>query len=169
MSTKPSIPYRTAVGIEASVVIGTTVTAIISPPNTRTAVVEITAIVAAIDGEVPYTCTPYYRTKEVVGGHQKTVLPVVQNGTQIAQAIAVVVAIDIGRRVNTKEVIEVNLVGIIILLVVEVKLVSHLVRQVKSLFLCTFKTHCVGTQAGCHHKHQGDKNLFHSSVVLSCL
>ena len=81
--------------------------------------------------------------------------------------MAVIDTIEVGRRINTKEVIEVDLVGIVILLVVEVKLVCHLIRQIESLCLCTFETHCIGTHPGCHHKYCGENKLFHSSVVFS--
>ena len=130
MSAKPTIPYRAAIAVEASMMMVAAVSAIIGSPHTRTAVVEVTTIVAAVDGEVPYSGAPYNRAKEVVGCPQKAVLPVMEDAAQVTQTIAVVVAIDVGRRVNTKEVVEVDLIGIVILLVVEVKLICHFVRQV---------------------------------------
>lgn len=161
-----SVPVRTTVGIVATMVVVATMSAIVRTPNNRTAVVEVATIVITIDREVPTACTPDDGAEEVVGSRQQIVLPVVQDAAQVAQAIAVVAAIDVGRRINPKEVIEVDFVGIVILLVVEVELIGHLVRQVESLCLCTLKTHCIGAYEGCHHKHQGKHNLLHSCIVL---
>ena len=154
MTSQTSVPDRTTVAIEAVAIVATTVTAIIGNPNGGTAVVEITAIVIAVDGEVPTASTPQNRTQEVVGCRQKAVLPVVQNAAKVVQTIGIVAAIKVGRRINPQEIVEVDLVCVIILLVVEVELIRHLVRQVESLCLSTLETHCADTHPGCHH-HQG--------------
>ena len=169
VTAKATIPERTTMGIEAGMMIGMAVSTIVRYPYARTAIKEVTTIVIAVNGEEPTASTPYYRTKEVVSSHQEDVLPVVQNATQVTQTMVVIDAIEVGRRIDTDEVIEVDLVGIVILLVVEVKLVCHLIRQIESLCLCTFETHCIGTHPGCHHKYCGENNFFHSFVVLNCL
>ena len=169
VAAKTSVPMRATVSIEAIVIVEAAVSATIGNPYAGTAIVVVATIVVTVDGEVPASSTPNDRTKEVVGCHQQAVLPVVQDAAEVVQAIAVVAAVEVGRRIDTQEVVEVDLVGVVILLVVEIELVGHLVRQVESLCLCTFKTHCVGAVEGCHHKHQGENKLFHSSVVFICL
>ena len=168
VTAKASVPYRTTIGIEATLVVETAVSAIIRSPHAGASIEVIAAIVVAIDGEVPAACTPHDRTQEVIGNHQEVVLPVVQDAAEVVQSVAVIAAVEIRRRINTKEVIEVDFVGIVVLLLVEVQLVCHLVRQVESLCLCAVETHCIGTHPGCHHKNCGENKLFHSRIFL-CL
>ena len=66
MTSQTTIPMWTTIAIEAVVIVATTMSAIIGNPYRRTAVVEVTAIVIAVDGEVPTTCTPYNWTEEVI-------------------------------------------------------------------------------------------------------
>ena len=169
VTSQTTIPNRTAIAIEAVAIVAATVSAIIGNPYRRTAIVEVTAIVVAVDGEVPTTCTPSYRAEEIIGCHQEIVLPVVQDAAEVVETIRVVVAIEIGGSVDTKEVVEVDLIGVVILLVVEVELIGHLIGQVESLCLCTLETHCAGTHPGCHHDYEGEKELFHSCIFLCCL
>ena len=124
MASQTSVPDRTTVAIEAVAIVATTVTTIIGNPNAGTAIVEITAIVIAVDGEVPTASTPQNRTQEVVGCRQEAVLPVVQNAAKVVQTIGIVAAIKVGRRINPQEIVEVDLVCVIILLVVVVPSLS---------------------------------------------
>jgi hypothetical protein len=80
--------------------------------------------------------------------------------------MVVIDTIEVRRRINIDEIIQVYLIGIVILLIVEIELIGHLVCQIESLCLCTFKTHCIDTHPDCHHKYCGENKLFHSSVVF---
>ena len=150
VATKSSVPVRAAVGIVATVVIVPTVSAVVRPPHYGTAVIEVAAVVVAVDGEVPSAGTPYDGAQEVVGSHEEVVLPVVQDVTQIVQPVVIIAAIDVGRGVQSQEVVKVDLVCVVVLLVVQVQLIRHLVRQVESLGPGAFKTHCIGCDEGCH-------------------
>ena len=153
MSTQSSAPDWAAIGVEPSMMIVAAVTATIGNPHAGTAEVKIVAIVIAIDREEPAACPPHDGTEEIVRCKQQAVLPVVQDAAEIVDSVVVIDTIKVGRRVDTEEVVEVDLVGIVILLVVEVEFIRHLVRQVESLGLSTFETHCMGTHPGCHHEH----------------
>jgi len=166
MTAKASVPYRTAMSVETCMMVEAAVTASVGNPYAGTTVVEVVAIVVAIDGEEPAACTPSDRTEEIVGCKKQAVLPVVQDAAQVVQTIVVITTIEVGRRTNPQKIVEVDFVGIVILLVVEVEFVCHLVRQVEGFCLCATETHCIGTRVGYHRKHQGENNLFHSSVVL---
>lgn len=152
-TAKASVPMRTTIDIEASAMVETAVSAIIGTPYARATIVEVAAVVVAVDREEPAAGTPHDRAEEVIGSRQEAVLPVVEYAAQVVQAIAVVVAIDIAWRIDTEEVVKVDFVGIVVLLFVEVQLVCHLVRQVECLCLCAFQTHCTCAHAGGHHKH----------------
>ena len=154
VTPESTVPNRTTIYVVASIVMCTAVSTIVGNPYRRAAVVEVATIVITIDREVPTACTPNDRTQEVVGCYKEIVLPVVKYAAKVAHTIAVVAAVKVGRRINPQEVIEVDLVCIVILLVVEIELIGHLVRQVKSLCLSTLETHCADTHPGCHH-HQG--------------
>ena len=45
--------------------------------------------------------------------------------------------------------VEVNLVGVVVLLLVEVELVGHLVGEVEGFAACVFVTHCIGGYCQC--------------------
>ena len=70
VTAKPSVPYWTTIAIEAIVMIVTAVSARISSPYNRPAVVEVVTAVVIVDREEPSVSTPNDRTKEIVGGRQ---------------------------------------------------------------------------------------------------
>lgn len=144
-------------------------TAKIGFPYSRTAVEEVVVtitVILTVDGEYPSSRLPRHGVAEVVSSHEDIVLPVLQDAAQVAQAVVVVIAIEVGLGVNVEQVVKVDFIGILILLVVEVELVCHLVREVECFCLCAGERHCSGTHLGSHHKHQGEDNLFHSSMVF---
>ena len=96
----------------------TAVSTMIGNIDTGITIIEESTIVVPINGEQPMSGTPYNGTQEVVGSEKQAVLPVVQDATQVVDSVVVINAIEIGRRPDTEEVVEVDLVGIIILLVV---------------------------------------------------
>ena len=167
VTTHSTIPYRPTISVEAPMMVITAVSSTIGNINARIAVIEEPAIVVPIDGEEPMSSTPDNRTQEIIGSEEQTVLPVIQDATQVVDSVVIINTIEIGRRPDTEEVIEVDLIGIIILLAVEIELIGHLVGQVESLCLCTFETHCLGTHPGCHHDYERKDKLFHSRIVFA--
>ena len=154
-AAKTTVPMRTTSGVEPAVVVVSAVSAPIGDVHTRTAVVVVAAVVVAVDGEMPRSSPPDDGAEEVVSSRQQRVLPVVEDAAEVVEAIAVVASVDVRRRINPEEVVEIDFVGIVILLVVEVKLIGHLVRQVESFCLSTSETHCIGACESCHGKHHG--------------
>ena len=68
---------------------------------------------------------------------------------EVFVAVAPVDAFDFVGGVDAEEVVEVNLVGVVVLLLVEVELVGHLVGEVEGFAACVFVTHCIGGYCQC--------------------
>jgi hypothetical protein len=164
VTTHSTIPYRPTIAVETSMMVVMTVSATIGYPNTGIAIIEEPAIITRIYRKKPMSGAPYNRTQEIIGCKKQAILPIVQDATQVADSVVVIDTIEVGRSTYTEEVIEVDLVGIIILLVVEVEFIGHLIGQVESFCLCTFETHCIGTHPGCHHDYERKDKLFHSRI-----
>ena len=92
------------------------------------------------DAEVPET-VPVERAIEIVGCAESAILPVKEDIAEVEVALCPVVSEDIIGRVDTHQIVEVNLKGCLILFLREVKLVSHLVCEEESLLLSLLITH----------------------------
>ena len=76
-------------------------------------------------------------------------MPVVEYAAEVFVAVAPVDAFDFVGGVDAEEVVEVDLVGVVVLLLVEVELVGHLVGEVEGFATCVFVTHCIGGYRQC--------------------
>ena len=154
------IPRVTAVVVPA-------VTAIIAIVEVRATEIVVVAIgVAGIDAEVPVTCVPIEWTVEVTGCTIGRILPVEQNITEIKVTMRPIGSIQVVVTVDTHQVVEVYLVGGLVLILCEVQLVCHLVREEQGLLTCLLVAHGIGRY--CHHEQrsQGKYKLLHNCMYL---
>ena len=108
----------------------------------RTTEEEVVAMrIARIDTEVPEAIAPVERTVEVRGTAVSAILPVEQDVAQVEVALPPVDTVEVVVVVNTHEVVEIDLIGCFILLVGEVKLIGHLIREEKRLIARLAVTH----------------------------
>ena len=104
----------------------------------------VTVWIAGIHTEVPIACVPVEWTIEITGVAVHAVLPVEQNITQIQVAALPVEAVQVVIVVDAHQVVEVDFVCSLILVIGEVELVCHLVRQEQSLPTRLVVTHGLG-------------------------
>lgn len=160
---------RTTRDIVACVVVEASVAAAIAPEHARVVVVEVTYAVVTIDGEMPGTTIPRYRIQEVICCGKDGPLPVEEDVAKVGIAICQVVAInEVILCGETEQVVEVDFVAVIVLLIVQVKLVCHLVRDETGFFASAFVTHGVCGE-GAAGEDEGEDNLFHSCILFRVL
>lgn len=112
--------------------------------------VEIVAVrVAGIHAEVPITGIPIQWAIEVSGISVHAVLPVEQNVAQVQIAPFPINTVQVVVVVYTHEVVQVYFVCGFVLVIGQIQLISHLVRQEKSLLASLFITHGVGRYCYC--------------------
>lgn len=104
----------------------------------------VTVWIAGVHTEVPIACIPIKRAIEIGGIAVHVVLPIKQNVTQVQIAALPVESEQVVIVVDAHQVVEVNLVCSLILVIGEVQLVSHLVRQEQGLPTRLVVTHGVG-------------------------
>lgn len=104
----------------------------------------VTVWIAGVHTEVPIACVPVEWTIEITGVAVHAILPIEQNITQIQVAALPVEAVQVVIVVNAHQVVEVDFVCSLILVIGEVELVCHLVRQEKSLPTRLVVTHGLG-------------------------
>lgn len=104
----------------------------------------VTVWIAGVHTEVPIACIPIKRAIEIGGIAVHAVLPIKQNVTQVQIAALPVESEQVVIVVDAHQVVEVNLVCSLILVIGEVQLVSHLVRQEQGLPTRLVVTHGVG-------------------------
>ena len=109
-----------------------------------TEVEVVTVWVAGVHAEVPIACVPIKRAIKIGGIAVHAVLPIEQNVTQVQVAALPVESEQVVIVVDAHQVVEVNLVCSLILVIGEVQLVCHLVRQEKGLPASLVVTHGVG-------------------------
>lgn len=104
----------------------------------------VTVWIAGVHTEVPIACVPIERTIEITGIAVHAILPIEQYVTQVQVAALPVEAVQVVVVVDAHQVVEVNLIGSLILVIGEVELVCHLVRQEKGLPTRLVVTHGLG-------------------------
>jgi hypothetical protein len=121
------------------------VTSTIGGVEVRTAEVEVVTVrITCIDTEVPVACVPVEGAVEVRGSNKCVPLCFQQDVTHVEVTALPISSINIINAGDTHQVVEVDLVGSFILLVRQVQLISHLVRQKECLVTCLFVTHGMG-------------------------
>ena len=145
------------------------VTTTIGDIEVRTSEVEVVTMrVAEINAEVPVACLPVEGTVEIAGCHKGVPLPVVKDIAQVEITTLPVGAEHVSTTCHSHEIVEIDLVGCLVLLVVQIQLVSHLISQEQGLVASLLVAHGVGgSSANCHH-HQCEKQLLHNRIVLNC-
>ena len=132
----------------------------------RTSEEEVVAVrIAGIHSEVPETVAPRQGTIEIGGGTERSPLPFQQHVAQVAIATLPVAAIHIVIGGHPHQVIQIDFVGGLVLLVRQVQLISHLVRQEQCLVASLLITHCLA-HSGYRQHHQGYHYLLHNHAVL---
>lgn len=104
----------------------------------------VTVWIAGIHTEVPIACVPVEWTIEITGIAVHAVLPVEQNITQVQVAALPIEAVQVIVVVDAHQIVKVDFVCSLILVIGEVELVCHLVRQEKGLLTRLVVTHGVG-------------------------
>lgn len=104
----------------------------------------VTVWIAGVHTEVPIACIPIKRAIEIGGIAVHAVLPIKQNVTQVQIAALPVESEQVVIVVDAHQVVEVDFVCSLILVIGEVQLVSHLVRQEQGLPTRLVVTHGVG-------------------------
>lgn len=138
-------------------------------PEARGAGVEEVAVsVVAEDGEVPAPVEPPDGPQEVVNGEERSPLPVVEDVLQVGVAVLEVDSVNVRLVVEREQVVEVDLEGVVVLLLVEVQLVSHLVGEVVRLLACRLVVHRACSCREAERHHQCRDNPFHCFVLLFC-
>jgi len=124
--------------------------------------VEVVAMrITGVNAEVPETITPVEWAIEIAGCTECLPLPVQQNVTHIQVSTLPVVPIHIIVAGHSHQVVEVDFVGCLVLLVGQVQLISHLVRQEQCLVACLFVAHCLARCCYRQHCYQGYHYLLH--------
>ncbi len=132
------------------------VSAAISGIEVRTSEVEIVTVrIACIDCEVPVSCVPVEGAVEVGSRDKGVPLCLQQDIAHIEVTALPIDTINIVNAGDSHQVVEVDLVGSLILLVRQVQLVSHLVRQEECLVTCLLVTHGMGRNCHCQQCYQG--------------
>lgn len=104
----------------------------------------VTVWIAGIHTEVPIACVPVEWTIEITGVAVHAILPIEQNVTQVQVAALPVEAVQVVIVVDAHQVVEVDFVCSLILVIGEVELVCHLVRQEQGLPTRLVVTHGLG-------------------------
>ena len=131
-----------AVSIEADITM--VVSTLVGHEHRWTIIVEMASVVVRVHCECPASRLPSHRTIEGGECHILVVLPTVQDIAEVSVTAIPPDAEDITVSVQAHQVVEIDLIDGIILCVRQVELVSHLVREEKSLVLCSVIAHsCV--------------------------
>ena len=134
----------------AAPVVAPAVTAAVDGIEVRPAEIEIAAMrIAGIDAEVPIAGAPVERTVEIGGFNKSPILPVEQNVAQVEVAVFPVDSVEVGLRVHTNQIVEVDFVCSLVLLFGEIQFIRHLVGEEQGLLTSLFVAHGVGI---CHGK-----------------
>ena len=164
-ATQSSVPRGSAANVVSVAIVVASVSTSVIPVDGGMTVEVIAACIVVVDGEVPSTAEPSQWAEQIAGGNKCCPLPIVQDVAQVFVSIGQITCVcQIGFRVHRQQVVEVDFVGIVILLVVQVQLVRHFVRQVVSLLACRFVIHSHCSRPGCQCHHQGHHVTFHSRM-----
>lgn len=132
-----------------------------------TAEIEIVAVrIARVDAEMPEPRAPIEGTVEIACRQIRAVLPVEQDIAQVNIAALPVSPVNLVGVVHAQEIIEIHLIGGLILLLGEVKLVCHLVGQEQSLLSSLFVTHGVCRERHSKNGESQQQILLHSLIVF---
>lgn len=165
-SAETSVPMRTTRIVVTAAMVVASVAAAIGVINRRMMVVVMSKAVVTVDGEQPGTTVPCQRTEEVVGSCEERVLPVIKDMTEVGIAIGKIIAIKVGLGAYAQEVIQIDLVAIVVLLLVEVQLISHLVGEETRLLAGFFIVHSAEGNGSAEAEHEGKNHLFHIALMF---
>jgi hypothetical protein len=101
----------------------------------------VTMRIASVDAEVPITSLPPQRAIEIACCTESLILPVEKYISQILITMNPVVCKHIIVCINAQQIVEVHFVCSLILLLIEVKLIRHLICKEQSLLAGLFVTH----------------------------
>lgn len=166
LTAESSVPRRPAVVVVTHVrVMNVVVASAIFHVYARGIVIKEPTVVTRVNGVVPQARAPDNGVEEVVCGHKHAILPIVQDVAQVGVPVGQARAIDIAGRVEAHQIVQVDFVGIIVLLVVKIQLIRHLVRQ-KTCVVAGFDVRH-GLQRACVQEQyqKWEKHLFH---ILAC-
>ena len=141
-----TFPHGTSVNVESVVEVHVSVSTVIGKVHVRMMEEEMPSVVNGVDGEEPATSVPSKGTQEIVGCIEEIPLPVVEEMAEIRQTIIQVSSSHVFCSSHAEQIVEIYLIGVFILLVVQIQLVGHLVRQVQCFLTSGFVIHCVFTQ-----------------------
>lgn len=148
-------------------VVSPRVAATISVIERRCAEIEEVAVgIYPIDAEVPVAGSPVKRAIEVARCAESPILPVEEYVIEIQIAVLPVRTIKVVGRVDIDEIVEIYLIGGLILVVGEVKLVSHLVCKKQCLLASLLVAHGECGAGHAEQSSQGYNQSFHSGMVL---
>ncbi len=155
-AAQTSVPNGPTVVVVAAGVVVATVSAPIVPVDAGMMVEVVAVGIVVIDGEVPSAVEPPQGTEQIIHCCEGCPLPVVEDVAQVVVTVGQIACIcQIGLRVDGQQVVEVDFVRVVILLVVQVQLVGHFVRQVVSPFASGFIIHSTDSHPGeeCNQSH----------------
>ena len=159
--------FATSVVISAAANNVPRMTSAIAGIEDRTSEVEVVAVwIAGIDAEVPVATIPVEWAVEVAGGTECLPLPFQQHVAHVQIATLPIGGIDIIVTGNTHQVVQIDFVGSLVLLVGQVQLVGHLVRQEQCLVACLLVAHCMARCCYCQHGYQGYHHLLHTCLYF---
>ena len=128
--------------VAAAAVAAPTVSSAVGDVDRWAAEVEVVAPwIARVDGKVPEAVGPIERAVEVGGGAECVPLPLQEDVAHVEVAPLPVRAEHVVDGSDAHEVVEVDFVCGVILLLREVELVGHLVREEESLATCLLVAH----------------------------
>jgi hypothetical protein len=127
----------------------------------------VTVWIAGIDAKMPEPVTPIEWTIEIGGCTEGTPLPVEQNIAHVQITALPIVSIYIVVTRYSHQIVEVDLIGSLVLLVGQIQLVSHFVRQEQGLVASLFVTHCFARCCHCQHYYQGYHHLLHIVLLFN--
>ena len=135
----------------------------------RASEVEVVTVrIAGVDAEVPVATLPVQGTIEIGGCTEELPLPVDEHVAQVEVTTLPVNTKDIVIAGDTHQIVEVDFVGSLVLLISQVQLVSHLVREEEGLVPCLLVAHCLARCCDCQHCYQGHHYLLHNYSYFNC-
>lgn len=135
VTSHTSVPVRTSVVVKAmmSFHVVAAMSSSVMPIDGGMGIVEMCVGIVSIDGEVPCTAQPAYRTVEIVQGAIGSPLPFIQDVADILVSVHEIHGIHIGGRSQLQEIVQIDFIDVIVLSTVQVQFIGHLIGKVISL------------------------------------
>lgn len=130
-SSQSPVPCRTSVGIEAHAMFMAIaeMSAAVNVIDPWRAIIEQGGGVDGVNRQEPSGGSPQNGAEEIGGCLEQGILPIIEDATQVCIAIFQINARGIACCADVHQVVQVNFIGVVVLLVVKVELIRHFVCE----------------------------------------